>query len=167
MVVHRDPDLLQIVAAARPARGLARGLDRWQQKRHKHADDGDHYQQFNERERPPNDGHGQLVITRTTAREHASPQWGGELFAPAGRSAVCDCPENRDKKRKTPAVYCGFRTRQCQTIPEQLTEKREGALLGWRAILPCVDAVGHSFPLPPQPMPTRQSGIATSPLEDA
>ena len=42
VVVHPKADLLEMVAALRPARGLARGLDRRQQQCDQDADNGDH-----------------------------------------------------------------------------------------------------------------------------
>ena len=48
VVVDRNPQLLQIVAALRAAGGLASLLDGRQKQRHQNCDDGDDHQQFNE-----------------------------------------------------------------------------------------------------------------------
>jgi hypothetical protein len=45
--------LLEIVAALHPVRGLANLLDSWKNKADKDADDGNDHQQLNQRERPP------------------------------------------------------------------------------------------------------------------
>jgi hypothetical protein len=48
-MVQGQPDLLTIVLALRPASGLASLVYGWKQKRNQDADDGNHYQQFDQR----------------------------------------------------------------------------------------------------------------------
>jgi hypothetical protein len=50
LVVGGDGHLAQVILAFRAASGLSRRLDGGQQQRDKHADDGDHDQQLNQRE---------------------------------------------------------------------------------------------------------------------
>ena len=53
IIVQGHTQLLQIVVALRAAGGLASGLDGRQQQGHQDPDDGDHHQQFDERESEP------------------------------------------------------------------------------------------------------------------
>ena len=46
--VYRQGQLLQVIGAGHPPRGLARGLDRRQQQGNQNADDGDDDQEFDE-----------------------------------------------------------------------------------------------------------------------
>ena len=48
MVLKRYGELPQLIHALRAPRGFARRLNRWQQQRHKDANDGDNDKQFNE-----------------------------------------------------------------------------------------------------------------------
>jgi len=48
--VHRQSQLLEVIAALHTACRLARGLHGRQQKRHKNSNNGNDYQQFHERE---------------------------------------------------------------------------------------------------------------------
>jgi len=50
VVVHRQRDLFQVVAALHATSGLACGLDRGKQQSNQDADDGDHNQQFHQGE---------------------------------------------------------------------------------------------------------------------
>jgi hypothetical protein len=50
-VVNSDPDLLQVVSTLRATRRFAGGLNRWQQQGDQDSDNGNHDQQFDERER--------------------------------------------------------------------------------------------------------------------
>ncbi len=50
--VQRQPDLFQVITAANASGGLAGGLHRRQQQRNQNADDRNHHQQLDERERP-------------------------------------------------------------------------------------------------------------------
>jgi len=49
VVVHRDPNLLQVVHALRSPRGLAGRLDGRQEQGHQNPNDGDHHQQLDQR----------------------------------------------------------------------------------------------------------------------
>src|SRR5688572_20082382 len=49
MILHRDPELPEIVRAARSPSRLARRLDRRQQQRNQRADDRNHHQQLDQR----------------------------------------------------------------------------------------------------------------------
>jgi hypothetical protein len=49
IVVDRQPDLLEVVAAAHPPRGFASSLDGGQQQPDQHTDDRNHDQQFDQR----------------------------------------------------------------------------------------------------------------------
>jgi hypothetical protein len=49
MIVQRDTNLLQIIAAAGSPGRFAGGLHRGQEKGHEHADDGDDNEQLDER----------------------------------------------------------------------------------------------------------------------
>jgi len=51
MIVHRDPQRVQVVAARRSASRFAGRLHRRQQQRNHNANDGDHDQQLDERKR--------------------------------------------------------------------------------------------------------------------
>jgi hypothetical protein len=51
MVLEPETDLLQMVGALGAPRRLASRLDRRQQQRDKDADNGDHHQEFDQRER--------------------------------------------------------------------------------------------------------------------
>jgi hypothetical protein len=51
VIVHRQPELLQVVLALRPARGLAGLLHGGKQQRDQDRDDRDHDEQFDQRER--------------------------------------------------------------------------------------------------------------------
>src|SRR5439155_13899995 len=53
VVVQRQPDLLEVVLALRPGRRLAHLMNRRQQEADEDGDDGDHHQQFDQRERGP------------------------------------------------------------------------------------------------------------------
>jgi len=48
--VHPQADLLQVVDALRPPRGLARRLDGRQEQGDQHGDDRDHHQKLDQRE---------------------------------------------------------------------------------------------------------------------
>jgi hypothetical protein len=52
--MHRQPELLHVVAAAHSPRRFAGRLDRRQQQPDHHPDDGDHHEQFDEREATSN-----------------------------------------------------------------------------------------------------------------
>ena len=49
VVVNRQPELPQLIAALHPPRRLARTLHRRQQQGHQDANDGNHHEQFDER----------------------------------------------------------------------------------------------------------------------
>jgi Replication initiator protein A len=53
IVMHRQPDLLQVVQALRPPRRFPGRLDGGQQQGDQHGDDGDHHQQLDQRECTP------------------------------------------------------------------------------------------------------------------
>jgi hypothetical protein len=53
MVCQREADLPQVVLARGSTGGFAGRLHRRQEQAHERADNGDHDQQFNERERLP------------------------------------------------------------------------------------------------------------------
>ena len=53
VVVECDPKLFQLVRTLSPSGSLTRGLNRRKQKGNQNADDSDHHQQFDERERSP------------------------------------------------------------------------------------------------------------------
>ena len=55
-------------------RRLARRLNRWQQQRHQHADDGDHHQELDERER---------LVASADGRLRLSADLGGRLILPS------------------------------------------------------------------------------------
>lgn len=67
---HSEANLPEVVLARHPASGLARHLHGGKQQRDKHADDGDHYQEFHQRKtgsrarvnghRPPADTKGEV-----------------------------------------------------------------------------------------------------------
>ena len=50
-IVHRQRELPQIVLALHPPRRFTSGLHRRQEQRHKNADDRNHHEQFDQRER--------------------------------------------------------------------------------------------------------------------
>jgi hypothetical protein len=50
VVVQRQPELLHVVVALGAARRFPRGLDRGKQESHQDPDDGNHHQEFDERE---------------------------------------------------------------------------------------------------------------------
>ena len=50
MLQKRQADLLEVVLALQLSGGLARRLHRRQQQRDQNADDGDHHQEFDQRE---------------------------------------------------------------------------------------------------------------------
>jgi len=50
VVVDGSADLLEVVLALGPGRGLADLLDRGKQEPHQHGDDRDHHQEFDQRE---------------------------------------------------------------------------------------------------------------------
>jgi hypothetical protein len=51
--VHRQPELLEVVGTAHPRRGLAHLLHGREQQADEDRDEGDHHQQFDEREPAP------------------------------------------------------------------------------------------------------------------
>jgi hypothetical protein len=51
--VHRQAELAEIVLALHPASRFASGLDRGQEQRDEHADDGDYNQKLDKRECRP------------------------------------------------------------------------------------------------------------------
>ena len=53
VVVGGQPDLLEVVGALDTAGGLARRLHRGQEQRNQHGDDGDDYEQLDQRETTP------------------------------------------------------------------------------------------------------------------
>ena len=50
VVVHPNPDLLEVITAAHAAGGFTSGLYGWEQQPDEDADDGDHNEQLHERE---------------------------------------------------------------------------------------------------------------------
>ncbi len=52
VVLHRQPNLFDIVATGHTASGFPRHLDRRQQKPHQHSDNRNDHQQFNESKCP-------------------------------------------------------------------------------------------------------------------
>jgi len=53
VIVHCQRDLLDIVPARHATSGFTSGLNSGQEKPNKNANDGDHHEQFNERETTP------------------------------------------------------------------------------------------------------------------
>jgi hypothetical protein len=53
MIQPAEPDLLQVVRTLAPPRRFARRLYGWQQQGDKHADDGDHHQELDQRKSAP------------------------------------------------------------------------------------------------------------------
>jgi hypothetical protein len=64
IIVECNTDLVQVVLAARAARGLAGSLHRWQQQCDEDSDNGDDYQKFDERE---------AMAVKTTFRHGNAP----------------------------------------------------------------------------------------------
>ena len=67
IVLRRQGELLQVVAATHPPRRPAGRLDRRQQQGDENADDGNHHQQFDQRKRLAR-AHGRL-LTRSAATQ--------------------------------------------------------------------------------------------------
>ena len=53
IVVYRQIDLLQVIAARHAPRSFAGCLHGWKQQRDEHTNDGDHYEEFDKRESGP------------------------------------------------------------------------------------------------------------------
>jgi hypothetical protein len=53
VIVERQRELLELVGTIQTSRGGPRGLNGWEEQRHQDADDGDHYQQFDQGEAWP------------------------------------------------------------------------------------------------------------------
>jgi hypothetical protein len=50
IVVHRQPNLLEVVAATHSSSGLSSGLDRREKQSNEHTNDRNHNKEFNKRE---------------------------------------------------------------------------------------------------------------------
>jgi hypothetical protein len=68
-VVNRDADLMEIIRAATTPRRFAGGLNRRQQERDEHSNDGNYHQQFNQRKAGASATNARRAHTSTSSRE--------------------------------------------------------------------------------------------------
>ena len=94
IVVNCETDLLEIIAATHPPRGLTGGLNRRQQQPHENANDGDDDEQFHECETDVSNLISFHVILKRAGRKKISIFWG--FRAPTRQ-------ERRERKSRTRA----------------------------------------------------------------
>jgi hypothetical protein len=85
IIVQTEPDLLEVIAAAHPPSGFAGRLHRGQQQTNHHADNGDHDQQLDERERPPETHQRHREILRFLERTNNNFAGNTDLWAGRGK----------------------------------------------------------------------------------
>jgi len=120
MIVHRQANLLDIIGTRHPPSRLTGRLHGRQEKTNEHADDGDHHEQFNKRERP----------SRDTESGHRKPHTMGKASGKKSKIKGCGIVgewmayEIKTKHRK-PTVrgaavpknsHCGRQTNVCRAL---------------------------------------------------